>query len=113
MLSAVAGYCLGLWWTAQGDWGPLAGWEAAAAAASALLAAAGLACWYLWRRDRWAGHPLARVLTSYSETGLWLQTAADVNREFRRWVKVSPVTGPGRSRAGSRGCGGAVGSADG
>ncbi|XP_043188090.1 E3 ubiquitin-protein ligase TM129-like [Amphibalanus amphitrite] len=77
------GYCLGLWWTAEGPGRPLASWEIAAVIASALLAAAGLLCWYRWWRTDWYSHPLARVLTSYSETGLWRQTASEVNREFR------------------------------
>ena len=76
---------MGLWWAAEDtDPGPLADWTPIATAVSLLLALAGVLRWYGWYRGDWAGHPLVRVLTGYSETGLWRQTAADVNREFRR-----------------------------
>lgn len=80
-----AGYFVGLYFAASPGavW---VGWPLLALCLSALLALAALLRWRLWQLDDHRRHPLVTVLTSYSETGLWRQPAAEVNREFRRSV---------------------------
>ncbi|XP_037077461.1 E3 ubiquitin-protein ligase TM129-like [Pollicipes pollicipes] len=76
------GYFIGLWWMA--DTTKLLGnWAHLAIGISLLMALIGMLRWFGWLHSNFESHPLARVLTSYSDTGIWEEVAADINREFR------------------------------